>query len=56
MSSLMANWKTSLGGVVLIGVAALGTFLGIKVPGFSMDFGAALTAGLALIFAGDAPK
>jgi len=53
MQNIFTNWKTSLGGVILIAVGALGTFLGVKVPGFSMDFGAALTAGLALIFAKD---
>lgn len=54
--SILTNWKTSLGGVILIIVAILHQFLGINVPGFTMDIGAALAAGLALIFAGDAGK
>jgi len=54
MQSLLTNWKTSVGGLLIILLGALGTFLGIKVPGFNMDFGSALTAGIALIFAKDA--
>ena len=53
MSSLLANWKTSLAGVLLVVMGALNTFLGIHVPGFSMDFVTALTAGIGLIVAKD---
>jgi len=53
MQALFSNWKTSLGGLVLIVLGAANTFLGIHVPGFDMGFSAALTAGLALIFAKD---
>lgn len=53
MDSIMKNWKTSAGGLIIIILGALGTFIGIKVPGFSMDFGVALTTGLALLFAKD---
>lgn len=56
MANMLTNWKTSLGGLVLVGVAALHTFAGVNVPGFSMDFGAAVTAGLALLFAQDSGK
>ncbi len=53
MQALLSNWKTSLGGVILIVLGALNTFLGIQVPGFNLDFVAALAAGGALIFAKD---
>ena len=54
MDSIMKNWKTSVGGLIIIVLGALASFVGIKVPGFSMDFGVALTTGLALLFARDA--
>ena len=53
MSSLLTNWKTGLAGVIIILLGALSSFLGISVPGFNMDFGAALTTGIALILAKD---
>jgi hypothetical protein len=53
MATLLSNWKTSVGGLIIILIGALSTFVGIKVPGFNMDFGSALTAGLALILAKD---
>jgi len=53
MPSILANWKTSLTGVLIIALGALGSFLGIHVPGFSMDFGAALTMGIGLLLAKD---
>lgn len=53
MTSILANWKTSLGGIILIALGAASSFLGVKVPGFNLDFTAALTAGLALLFAKD---
>lgn len=57
MQNLFTNWQTSLTGVVIIGLGALGTFLGIKIPGFTMDFGTALAMGIGLILAKDgAPK
>ena len=56
MSAILINWRTSLGGIILIAVAALHQFFGVNVPGFSMDLGAALTAGLALLLAQDAGK
>lgn len=56
MSLILSNWRTSLGGAILIAIAALHQFFGVNVPGFSMDVGAALTAGLALILAQDAGK
>jgi hypothetical protein len=51
--SFLTNWKTSAGGLILIVMGALHTFLGINIPGFGMDFGSAMAAGLALIFAKD---
>lgn len=53
MSYIMANWKTSLTGLVIIALGAGNTFLGIHVPGFSMDFFAALTVGLGMFLAKD---
>jgi hypothetical protein len=49
----LTNWKTSLGGLVLIGLALCKTF-GISVAGIALpDLPSALAAGLALIFASD---
>jgi hypothetical protein len=54
MSFLTTNWKTTAGGIVLIGLALCKVF-GINVAGISLpDLPTALTAGLALIFASDA--
>lgn len=46
------NWKTSLGGVLVIALSVLGLF-GVSVPGFNIDIGAAIPLGLSLIFAKD---
>ena len=53
MQSILANWKTSAAGalVIVLGVAELA---GIHIPGFAMDPGAAFTAGAGLLMAGDA--
>jgi hypothetical protein len=53
MQSILANWKTSAAGalVILLGVAEL---FGIHIPGFAMDPGAAFAAGSGLLMAGDA--
>ena len=53
MDSIISNWKTSVAGIVLIGVGALSLALGIHIPGFSMDPGAAIAAGLGLLMAKD---
>lgn len=53
MSSLLTNWKTSLTGLIIIALGAAGTFAGIKIPGFSLDFLTALTVGTGLLFAKD---
>ena len=52
MQNIMTNWKTSLGGVALIAAGALHAF-GVDIPGFTMDLGTALTAGISLILAQD---
>ena len=52
--SMMTNWKTSFGGLVLVGVALVETLMKVDVPGFDMGLGAALTAFIALLFAKDA--
>lgn len=54
MSMLLTNWKTSVAGLVIIAVGALHQLFGVDVPGFNLDLGSAITAGLGLIFARDA--
>jgi hypothetical protein len=54
MNSMMVNWKTSVAGLVLIAVGALGVGFGVHVPGFAMEPGAAIAAGLGLLMAKDA--
>jgi hypothetical protein len=54
MNSLIDNWKTTLSGAVLILVGGLGAFLGVHIPGFSMDPGLAITTGIGLLVAKDA--
>ena len=49
---MLANWKTTLTGAVIVAIAALHTFLGLNIPG-AMDIGPALTVGLGLILAKD---
>jgi hypothetical protein len=53
MNFIVTNWKTSAAGLIVILLGALGTFAGIKVPGFDLEFLAALTAGIGLILAKD---
>ena len=52
MQNILKNWKTSLAGVVIIGIAALHTFAGVNIPG-AMDISQALTVGIGLIVASD---
>jgi hypothetical protein len=54
MKSIFSNWQTTAAGVIVIALGAANTFLGIHVPGFSLDFVAALPVGVGLIFAKDA--
>ena len=54
MSSLLTNWKTTLAGVILILVGGLGALVGIHIPGFTMESGAAITMGIGLLVAKDA--
>jgi hypothetical protein len=54
MKSILANWQTTAAGAIVIALGAANTFLGIHVPGFSLDFVAALPVGIGLIFAKDA--
>lgn len=54
MNSMLVNWRTSIAGLVLIVVGALSALLNVHVPGFSMDAGAAITAGIGLLLAHDA--
>jgi hypothetical protein len=48
------NWKTTAAGAILIGAAVLHQVFGVNIPGFNMDIGAAIAAGLGLITASDA--
>lgn len=53
LQNILKNWKTSLTGLIVIALGAANTFGGIHIPGFNMDFMAALTAGLGLVMAKD---
>lgn len=53
--SMFTDWKTSLAGVIVIVLGGLHQF-GVTVPGFTMDLGPAVAAGIGLIFAKDAAK
>lgn len=54
MQNLSINWKTSLAGLGVIAAAALHTFFGVNIPGFStMDLGTAIMTGIGLIMAKD---
>jgi len=54
MKAITANWQTTAAGLIVIALGAAHTFLGIDVPGFSLDFIAALPVGAGLILAKDA--
>jgi hypothetical protein len=54
INSILANWQTTAAGVIVIALGAAKSFLGIEVPGFSLDFIAALPVGIGLILAKDA--
>jgi hypothetical protein len=49
----LTNWQTTASGLIVIALGAANTFLGIHVPGFSLDFVAALPVGAGLILARD---
>jgi hypothetical protein len=53
LQNIRKNWKTSLGGAVLIAVAALEAS-GISIPGIHVDLGMALITGVPLMLAKDA--
>ncbi len=53
MNALLTNWKTSAAGLIIVLLGALSTFVGIKIPGFTMDFSNALLVGIGLIMAKD---
>ena len=54
MNTIAANWKTTATGVIVIALGAAHTFLGIDIPGFTLDFFGALPVGAGLILAKDA--
>jgi hypothetical protein len=53
-TAIATNWQTTAAGLIVIGLGAAHTFLGIDVPGFTLDFIAALPVGAGLILAQDA--
>jgi hypothetical protein len=52
----LTNWQTTAAGLIIIALSAAKTFLGIEVPGFSLDFIAALPVGVGLILARDGAR
>lgn len=54
MSNILTNWKTTLTGVVVVLLAVILPVIGVKVPGFNMDPGAAITIALGLFLGKDA--
>jgi hypothetical protein len=54
VKTILTNWQTTTAGLIVIALGAAKTFLGIEVPGFSLDFIAALPVGVGLILAKDA--
>jgi hypothetical protein len=54
MKSIFSNWQTTASGLIVIALGAAHSFLGIDIPGFSLDFLSALPLGAGLIFAKDA--
>jgi hypothetical protein len=50
---VLTNWQTTAAGLIVIALGAAKTFLGMTVPGFSLDFIAALPVGVGLILAKD---
>jgi hypothetical protein len=49
----LANWQTTAAGLIVLALGAAKTFLGIEVPGFTLDFIAALPVGAGLVLAKD---
>lgn len=47
------NWKSSAAGLVLVMVGVMSAVLHVTIPGFTMDPGAAIAAGLGLLVAKD---
>lgn len=50
---MLANWKTSVAGLLLIAVGVVAPLFGVEVPGFHMDPGTAVTMGIGLILSKD---
>lgn len=53
MNPILTNWRTSAGGVILIAIGVAELVAGVHVPGFTMEPGAALAAGISLLMAKD---
>jgi hypothetical protein len=53
MDAITKNWKTTLTAAVIVGIAALKTFLGLNIPG-ALDIATAIPVAVGLVFAKDA--
>lgn len=53
MQHMVTNWKTSVTGLILIALGLFENVTGIHIPGFSMDSGPAIAAGIGLLLAKD---
>lgn len=53
MQHMMTNWKTTSSGMILIVLGLFENVTGIHIPGFSMDSGPAIAAGIGLLLAKD---
>jgi hypothetical protein len=53
MNAIITNWRTSAGGAILIAIGILELVAGLHVPGFQMEPGAAIAAGVSLLMAKD---
>jgi len=54
MSTILANWKTSLSGLILILIGLMSILFDYHVPGFTQDAGTAIATGIGLLLAKDA--
>jgi hypothetical protein len=56
LKNVTANWQTSTSGAILIAIGVLGAAFGVVIPGFTMDAGPAIAAGIGLLLAKDGGK
>lgn len=53
LKNALTNWRTTAPGVALIGIGLFESLTGLHIPGFTMDAGPAIAAGIGLIMARD---